>query len=87
MSNFIESLVNGNLEEFRKNINIALYAKAEEALNDRRAEIAAGLYSEKLDEEKPLSPKQKNIARLGGDPDKIDAEDLRILREKGKKGK
>jgi len=33
-----------------------------------------------MEEEKALSPKQKKIAALAGDPNKIDAEDLKVLR-------
>ena len=34
---------------------------------------------------KPLSPKQKTIARMAGNPNKIDAKDLMKLRSRGKK--
>jgi len=36
--------------------------------------------------DKKLSPKQKKIAKMGGDPKKIDADDFKALRaKKGKK--
>ena len=36
--------------------------------------------------DKKLSPKQKKIANMGGDPKKIDADDFKVLRaKKGKK--
>jgi hypothetical protein len=37
MSNFIESLVDGDVEEFRKNIFDTLYAKAYDALNEKKS--------------------------------------------------
>jgi hypothetical protein len=45
MSNFINNLLNGDLEGFRKNIFDTLYAKAGEQLDDRKVEIANNLYS------------------------------------------
>jgi len=51
MSNFINNLLNGDLEGFRKNIFDTLYAKAGEQLDDRKVEIANNLYSTPEQEE------------------------------------
>lgn len=51
MSKFIESLVNGNIEEFRQNIFDTLYAKSYDALNDRRVQLSAEIYKKQQVEE------------------------------------
>jgi hypothetical protein len=59
MSNFIEKLVNGNLEDFRNQVFNTLYAKAEEALNERKVQVASSLYSpeeETIEEENIPEP-------------------------------
>ena len=82
MSNFIESLINGNLEDFRKNIQTALYAKAEEALNERKVDVSAALYSGEEQIEEELKGNQHKIdANKNG---KIDAGDFKLLRKKKK---
>jgi len=45
MSNFINNLLNGDLDGFRKNIFDTLYTKAGEQLDNRKVEIANNLYS------------------------------------------
>lgn len=54
MSNFINSLVNGDFDGFRKDIFDALYAKSGEQLNDRKQEIANNLYSSSEEEQDEL---------------------------------
>ena len=54
MSNFINSLVNGDFEGFRKDIFDALYIKSGEQLNDRKQEIANNLYSSPEEEQDEL---------------------------------
>ena len=54
MSNFINSLVNGDFEGFRKDIFDALYTKSGEQLNDRKQEIANNLYSSPEEEQDEL---------------------------------
>jgi hypothetical protein len=51
MSNFINNLVNGNLEDFRKDIFDTLYSKTGEVLENRKKEIAMNLYSQNEAEE------------------------------------
>jgi hypothetical protein len=46
MSDFIQKLVNGDLESFRQEVFDTLYAKSGEALEARKIDIANSLYSE-----------------------------------------
>ena len=43
-------------------------------------DVASPENGESLEKNKKLSPKQKKMASLGGNPNKIDATDLKILR-------
>lgn len=58
MSNFINNLVNGNLEDFRKDIFDTLYSKAGEVLENRKKEIASNLYSQTETEEQEQSEEE-----------------------------
>jgi len=50
MSNFINKLLDGDIEGFRKNVFDTLYAKAGDELEYRKQEIANNLYSESEEE-------------------------------------
>lgn len=59
--------------------------KQEEKKRSRKYE-ATGEHPKSMgSSKKPLSPKQKKIAKKAGDPKKIDAADLAALRNKAKK--
>ena len=53
MPDFIQKLVNGDLESFRQQVFDTLYAKAGEALEVRKIDIANNLYSESPEQEEP----------------------------------
>lgn len=53
MSEFINKLVNGDLEGFRQDIFNTLYAKSGETLENRKQEIANNLYSPPEEQEEP----------------------------------
>jgi len=50
MNDFINKLLNGDIEGFRKNVFDNLYAKAGDELEYRKQEIANNLYSESEEE-------------------------------------
>lgn len=46
MSNFINNLFDGNLENFRKNVFDTLYSRAGDFLENAKKDLANNLYSE-----------------------------------------
>jgi len=53
MSDFIQKLVNGELESFRQQVFDTLYAKAGEALEVRKIDIANNMYAKNEDTVEP----------------------------------
>lgn len=84
MSNFIESLVDGNVEEFRKNIFDTLYAKAYDALNERRVQLSAEIYKKQVEEGlDPVGKEDKDVNNDG----KVDGTDKYLLNRRKAIGK
>lgn len=81
MSNHSKQIVNALVTEdlftAKKLINKSLMEKMNNALEEKLIDFAPSIFNES----KHLSPKQKKIARMGGDPEKIDAEDFKKLRK------
>jgi len=75
----IESLANEDLFTAKKLIHEALTEKMGNALEEKLIDFAPTVFNEGK-----LSPKQKKIAKLAGDEDKIDAPDFAALRMKKK---
>jgi hypothetical protein len=75
----IESLANEDLFTAKKLIHEALTEKMGNALEEKLIDFAPTVFNEGK-----LSPKQKKIAKLAGDEDKIDAPDFAALRNKKK---
>lgn len=69
-------LINEDVVNGRKIIENELYQKLGKMLEEKLVEFAPTIF-----EKKHLSPKQKKIAKMGGDPEKIDAEDFKALRK------
>jgi len=47
----IENLINGDSDQFRKEVYDALYNKVKEHLHNKKQEIAATIYSDDFEEE------------------------------------
>jgi hypothetical protein len=77
----INALVNEDIFTAKKLINQSLFERMNNALEEKLIDFAPTVFNEGK-----LSPKQEKIAKLAGDKGKIDAEDLKTLRNK-KKGK
>lgn len=73
----VQALVTEDLYTAKKLINEDLMQKMGKALEDKLIDFGPSIFNES----KHLSPKQKKIARMGGDPEEIDAEDFKKLRK------
>lgn len=90
MSDAINHLINGDLEEFRQSINKSLYSKIGDAFSVRKQELAQELFSE--EEEcsecgENVQEENKEFAALAPPYDKITYADKIAGATKGKKGK
>lgn len=47
----IENLINGNSDDFRKDIQTALYDKVKDRLQDMKVEVAMTLYDDEIPED------------------------------------
>jgi hypothetical protein len=57
--NIIDSLLDNNQEEFRNQINSALFVKIKDALAKKRVEVASSLYDNTDEEECQNCPPQE----------------------------
>ena len=73
----VSALVTEDLFTAKKLINKSLMERMNNVLEEKLIDFAPSIFNES----KHLSPKQKKIARMGGDPEKIDAEDFKKLRK------
>lgn len=73
----VNALVTEDLYTAKKLINKSLMEKMSSTLEEKLINFAPTVFNESSH----LSPKQKKIARMGGDPEKIDAEDFKKLRK------
>lgn len=73
----VDALVTEDIFTAKKLINKSLMEKMNNALEEKLINYAPTVFNESSH----LSPKQKKIARMGGDPEKIDAEDFKKLRK------
>lgn len=73
----VEALVKEDLFSAKKLINEALFDRMSSQLEEKLINFAPTVFNESS----KLSPKQKKIASLAGDPNKIDKEDFKALRK------
>lgn len=89
----IDSLFNNNLEDFRNQVRSALYVKTGEFMNSAKQVVASSMFNgeqETVQEEKELSPKEKQLAAKAPPYDKITRGDVitaakENAKKKGKK--
>lgn len=72
----VKCILEDNLVDAKKHIHANLLAKLGTVLEEQILEVAPSMINEK-----ELSPKQKNIAKKAGNPNKIEGEDFAALRK------
>lgn len=63
MSDFIEKLSNGDLESAREEIFAQLYAKTNAFMDEKRKEMALGVYSDQVEEGLTIN-QSKNLDKM-----------------------